>query len=130
MINIDKKYDIVILDNGVNLEHPLLQGKEVLGFGIRVREGIVRVETDFQDIYGHGTAIYSIISKEVPDAKVLNFKIVDQNDGILTCEQLIMVLEYVYKYIDCTIINLSMGVRSSQQRERLQDICARLSKKM
>lgn len=129
MIDTDEKYDIVILDSGVNLEHPLLLGKEIFGFGIRSKENMSWIETDFQDTYGHGTAMYSIISREVPTARVLNIKIVDQNDGVLTCEQLVMALEYVYEHISCRIINLSMGVRSSQQRERLQDICVRLRKK-
>lgn len=129
MIDTDEKYDIVILDSGVNLEHPLLSGKDILGLGIRTRENMFQIETDFQDIYGHGTAMYSIISQEAPTARILNIKIVDQNDGTLTCEQLIMALKYVYEHIKCRIINLSLGVRSSRQREALRDICVGLRKK-
>lgn len=129
MIDVGKSYDIVILDSGVHLDHPLMQGKEIFGFGIRVQEGMPQIVADFQDTYGHGTAMYGIISQKVPAARILNIKIVDQNDGTLTCEQLVTALEYVYEHISCKIINLSMGVQSSQQKERLRDICVRLRKK-
>lgn len=129
MVSRKNSYDIVIIDSGVNLKHPLLKDREIYGFAVSVKNGNLQVEDDYQDYYGHGTAIYSIISKAVPDAKILNIKVLNQDDGLLTCEQLIRTLQYVYDNVDCRIINLSMGVRSSQQKDMLKDVCLRLKQK-
>ena len=129
MINLNDKYDIVIIDSGVNLEHPLLKGKPILGFGVCVQDGILRVLDDFQDYYGHGTAVYSIISKSAVNSKILNIKVINQDDGSLTCDELIKTLQFIYDYIDCNLINLSMGVRSSLYICELRSICIKLKEK-
>lgn len=110
MINLKNNYDIVIIDSGVNLMHPLLKDREIYEFSIYIKNATVQIEEDFQDYYGHGTAVYSIISEAAPDAKILNLKVLNQDDGSLTCEQLILALQYVYDHIDCRIINLSIWI--------------------
>ena len=85
MINLKNEYDIVIVDSGVNLKHPILQGREIDGFAVNIQSGVLQIDEDYQDYYGHGTAIYSIISKAAPDAKILNIKVLNQDDGFLTC---------------------------------------------
>ena len=122
MMNMTHDYDIVIVDSGVNLNHPMMQNKEIFGFSINVEKGAIQVDENFQDHYGHGTAIYGIISKSCPEAKIINIKIVDQNDGTLTCEQLVAALKYIYTNINCRIINLSLGIRSSQHKKELYEI--------
>lgn len=129
MINLKNEYDIVIVDSGVNLKHPILQGREIDGFAVNIQSGVLQIDEDYQDYYGHGTAIYSIISKAAPDAKILNIKVLNQDDGSLTCEQLILTLRYIYQHISCRIINLSLGLRSSQHKKELHDICLMLKQK-
>ena len=58
MMNMTHDYDIVIVDSGVNLNHPMMQNKEIFGFSINVEKGAIQVDENFQDHYGHGTAIY------------------------------------------------------------------------
>lgn len=129
MMNLKKEYDIVIIDSGIHLEHPLMRGRVTDGFAVNIENGTVQIEEDYQDCYGHGTAIYSIISKAVPDARILNIKAVNQDDGSLSCEGLISILHYIYQHINCRIINLSLGLRSSQHKNELYDICWKLKQK-
>ena len=88
MINLKNEYDIVIVDSGVNLKHPILHGREIDGFAVNMQSGVIKICEDFQDYCGHGTAIYSIISKAAPEAKILNIKVLNLDDGSLNCEQL------------------------------------------
>lgn len=129
MMNLKDEYDIVIIDSGVNLGHPLMQGRVIDGFAVNMENGVIQIDEDYQDYYGHGTAIYSIISKAAPDAKILNIKATNQDDGSLSCEGLILLLQYIYQFISCRIINLSLGLRSSQHKKELHDICLKLKQK-
>lgn len=120
-----KKYDIVIIDTGVRISHPCLN-EHIEGIGIC--DGII-TNNDISDDVGHGTAIFTIINRETNNANIYVIKIVDD----LAAEQdelsLIMALEYVYNNIECSLINISLGINLPSSNSRLLDICVRLNSK-
>lgn len=119
-----EKVKIIIIDSGVRKSHPRFAGDDIRGYTLH--RG--KKQEDFEDKYGHGTAIYNIIRKCNDIADILNIKISDVEHGV---EQdiLIDVLEYIYKNEEADIINLSLGVSASEGNKRLQDICSRLTQK-
>lgn len=119
-----EKVKIIIIDSGVRCNHPRFLNDEIRGYTF-FKSGKL---DDFEDKYGHGTAIYNIIRKCSNIAEILNIKISDLEYGI---EQgiLIDVLEYIYNNEDVDIINLSLGISVSEDNERLQDVCSKLTEK-
>ncbi len=106
-----KYYDIVIIDSGVDVNHSALKtekSKPIEGFSISVLNGKLDINDNFNDVFGHGTAVYSIISTKAKDASILNIKIDSMNfENELP---LILCLEFIRENIRCKIINISMGI--------------------
>ena len=124
-----KKYDCVIIDSGVDSSHPKLQTKKLEGMSFFIENGAVRsIEGDFNDKIGHGTAIFGIISSNSSkDTSIYNISIF--NDSELVDEELLYsALEYVYKNIKCKVVNISMGIKTCDQLERLTNICEKFSR--
>ena len=116
-------YDVVIIDSGINL----LNGTTPDGICIEnTNNGIVYTD-NLKDDFGHGTVIYSIISKKIDFSKVFIIKLSECKD-IFGGECLIAALEYVKKHIRCRIVNISLGVVVSENLNRLYEICGELTK--
>lgn len=123
------KFDVVIVDSGVNKSHPILDKKIIHGISIDFEsDGSYRILEDFSDDIGHGTAVYYLISKYVKDEKVLNLKAFSGNFQPDTY-QIITVLKYIYENIECKIIHLSNGIVCCDEIYELHDICQQLEKK-
>ena len=100
--------NIVIIDSG--LEHCFQQRKNIKGgicFHVNNNGDISRNE-DYDDMFGHGTAIFNIINNDCPDATFYCVKIFNDKPE---CNQdlLLYALNYVYEYIKCDFILLSSG---------------------
>ena len=95
----------VIIDSGLNCDHEIAKGKKFVGYSIY--NGIV-YDNGYNDKIGHGTAVYSLINKIVPDTDCIIFKLFDTD---FCCAQidLEIALEYIYNNIPCDIINISAG---------------------
>lgn len=119
-------YDIIIIDSGVKRNHKLVEEKDIYGVSIRADGQNTILENDYVDEYGHGTVMYSIISKEAPEARILNIKIAFKNTSVDATDNLISALKYIYENIQCKVINISMGVRSSYHRTALEMICRKI----
>ncbi len=89
--------DIVIIDSG--LDKTLQLNENIIG-GVRIcvddEENAV-ISENFDDLFGHGTAIYSIINNNC-DAKYYIIKIFDDSQN---CNQklLLLALKYIYANI-------------------------------
>lgn len=115
---------IVIIDSGVDKNNEKF--KKYCPRGFSYYHGKVIMELD--DDIGHGTAIYNIICKEAQNVEIINIRLKDIQRGINE-EDLIGVLEYIKDYVECDIINISMGVSVVFDNERLEQICKKISKR-
>lgn len=119
-----ERVKIIIIDSGVRKDHPNFTDKLIRGYGFKDNR---RVQ-EFSDEYGHGTAVYNIISKCTDIAEIINIKLYGLEQGVEE-ESLMAVLKYIYQNEDADIINLSLGITVSTQYARLLDICSKLTEK-
>ncbi len=116
------KTDIVLIDSGVNANHPMLNECEISGINLTGQGELFNIE----DQIGHGTAIYYLLHKFAPNANILPIKLFDK-DFSTTVEKLIYALEYVYNNIECKIIHLSNGVTYCDDIPCFYEICNKAS---
>lgn len=119
------KVKIVIVDSGVRCDHPDFRGDRISGFRYW-QDG--RVEEDFTDSYGHGTAVYGIVRKALPYAEILNVQIPGIEEGIEE-QALCRLLNYLADHVPADVINLSLGICLCEHRQALYDACARLDQR-
>jgi len=120
-MEIATNYDIVIIDSGLNLNCNLI----IPGICIeKTNEGVL-ISDDLTDEVGHGTIIYSIISKQVSTHKIYTIKLSAHQEHDESC--LVAALEYVKQNIKCKIINISLGLKTSENINELYNICAEIS---
>lgn len=116
------KSNVVIIDSGISIE----KYSDVLGIGIEYLDDGFVASKQMNDAVGHGTIIYSIINKYVNDDQIFVIKLPDQpdqrNDACL-----VFALKYIKQNIDCKIINISLGIRSTEYIDELYSICKELS---
>lgn len=113
--------DIVIVDSGLDKS---FQHNNISGIGLKNIKGEIKQSKDFTDSNGHGTAIYNLIKTHNKEARFFIIKIVENTET--SEELLISALEYILKYIDCRIVNLSLGLSVVYEKSRLYEICDRL----
>lgn len=114
------KIRIAIVDSGVNCEHPSFSlSKPVL---------ITNEKIDINNLYGHGTAIYNIISKLGEQVDIVNFKLKDIEKGVSEGE-LFKTLKLINDKYSFDIINLSLGISICEDTEKLFQICDELVNK-
>lgn len=118
------KTDIVLIDSGVNIKHPVFKRMDIQGINLTRDNSINNIE----DNIGHGTAIYYLLKTFTSCAEILPIKIFDR-DFSTDFEQLTSALEYVYQNIECKIIHLSNGITYCENIQRFYDLCVRLRKK-
>lgn len=125
-----KKISIAILDSGVKREHEAFINQTVSGFSLIIENGVVKEDSDFNDILGHGTAIYYLVNKEIPKSfcSITNIKI-NTNNNSVDYDDFCLYLEYIENNYSFDIINISMGITRIGSTYRMQRICSKLYKK-
>ena len=124
-----EKFDVVVVDSGVDKRHPIFNEKEIQGRGINFETaGTYVIVDEFHDDIGHGTAVYYLISKYLKGETVLNLKAFSRGFQPDTFE-IITVLKYIYKNIECKIIHLSNGIVCCDNITELHDICQKIVEK-
>ena len=125
------KLEILIIDSGVNLNHPLFKDDQLKGFQFCCKNAssVNLNDKNIDDSFGHGTAVYGIIRKTKDFANITNIKIPDIENGNLYDQSLFEILEYIFENINSyhpDIINLSLGINMSENLKRLYYICSKL----
>ncbi len=115
-------YDVVIIDSGINVSNDF----NMNGICIEKNSEGFLIDNNLKDEFGHGTIIYSIISKCIDPSKIYIIKL-PANRVELDDSCLIAALEYIKKNIKCKIINISLGVKSGENIDKLYNICAEIS---
>ncbi len=112
------KIDIIIVDSGVDRTHKRFKGITLNGFSFQNGE----ITDDFQDTFGHGTAIFDIIKNVYDIANVINIKITN-SDNFVYENDLIELLKFIKFNMKCNILNLSLGINICNRFNELKEIC-------
>ena len=99
----NRKKKIVVIDSGVNIEHPSLKGVRIQGHSMIKGDAL----DDISDNLGHGTAIIGIIYNYAQDATFYVIKLFDRDNNCSDPCNLISALNFITDNIDCYIVNLS-----------------------
>lgn len=124
---------IVIIDTGIDLTNSFLGNHHIDGVSIcKLREQGTYKVTSYsenkeciQDNLGHGTAVCGIISSHNTQANLFVVKLFDWDTLEADEEMLCFALKYILHNVECSLINLSLGVCTLEGKE-LYDICHRL----
>lgn len=114
---------IVVLDSGINMNHPCFYGKSFPVFSIDSYGNVSKGNCD--DEIGHGTAVSFIIYKNLAYTNIICFKVVSESS--YDNNNLILSLKYIYDNIPCDIINISLGVTYGDNLSALRDVCTLLN---
>ena len=109
-------YDLVLVDTGVDLDHPGIQNWKCDGLTLS-DDGITN---DFSDSIGHGTAVFYVAKRCFPSANILSIKIYNSDESALM--DLASVLDYIYQKIECRVINLSLGITACEDLPYLHTV--------
>lgn len=98
---------VAILDSGIEAGHPALVGLELTDDVIITSDGIrYSAESgDGCDVFGHGTAVASIIRRFAPRAEIGSFRVLGSNldsRTALICEGAYQALERGYHILNCS----------------------------
>src|SRR5262245_46944029 len=98
---------IAILDSGVEWSHPALEG-------VRTADDIVMYQDDGrlvsrqgsgEDVFGHGTAVASVLHQLAPEAELGSFRVLDdfnQARSEIICEGARLALDRGYHILNCS----------------------------
>jgi len=122
---------IVLVDTGIDTKSPLFENSNnISGVAIRRnKDGLFSVESAkentmvIHDDIGHGTAIAYIIRSHNPNAELFVVKIFSSDTYSTDEELLVFALEYIIENVEFDIVNLSLGVNSIEEGNRLEAIC-------
>lgn len=108
-----------VVDSGINPRHPHV-GSVAGGVGIRVRDGRVELDEDWQDLLGHGTAVAATIRGHAPGAALFSIRIFRRRLDAHV-EALVRAIEWAADN-GLDIVSSSLGCASRDCRPELERI--------
>jgi subtilisin family serine protease len=98
---------VAIIDSGIDLAHPALAGLQLEdditvscdGINLQIDEG------DGTDVYGHGTAVASLVLREAPGVKLGSFRALDSSNharSFVIAECVNQAISRGYQIINCS----------------------------
>ena len=106
---------IAVIDSGADVNCKELRDADIVPIG-----------GDISDSIGHGTAVASIIHKQVPRAQLFIIRLFGEN-GEIDAENLVEILEEIADYDLADIVHLSSGAVQCEVIDDLQAVCQRLN---
>ncbi len=113
-----KTFLVAVLDSGVTPHHPHI-GNIIGGIAITPHG----TQPDYVDWMGHGTAVAAAIHEKAPEASLLIVKIFGRQLAA-SIDQLVMGINWAIDQ-GSDFINLSLGTRNAEHRERLRPVIER-----
>lgn len=115
----DNIIQIAVIDSGIS-PHPKYHG-EFAGIHIFFDSaGTINIDDDFRDALGHGTAVNGLIHRIIPEARLFNIRIYE-NEFYSECEDLLLTaLDYTLSYLNCQIVNISSGISSCKNPNKME----------
>jgi subtilisin family serine protease len=99
---------VAILDSGIEAHHPALGGLELRDDIAIVADGmkLKQVPGDGRDLFGHGTAIASIIRETAPEAEIGSFRVLGEalsSRTAIILEGARLAIEKGYNILNCSL---------------------------
>lgn len=114
---------VAIIDSGIDINHPRLQGVEIEGWSITLgATGHAMLSSDFHDQNGHGTEIAIAVRRHAPRAKIVAVKIMGER--LRTSAELMAAGIETASRNGAQVINLSLGTPNMGKALLLRDCCA------
>lgn len=113
--------DIVIIDSGISEELLQKYANRINGLHIYQSKKGIEYNNSFTDSYGHGSAVANIILSR-SDSTVFMIKAFE-NEEQIDEEVLIYSLLFIKNHISSRFVNLSLGLKICNQKEKLKSIC-------
>jgi subtilisin family serine protease len=107
---------VAVIDSGVHADHPHIGGVSG-GIGI---DGDGRVDPDYVDRLGHGTAVAAVIREKAPAAELFCIKVFDR-ELAATGKALVAAIEKAIEH-HAAIINLSLGTQNRDYEAALVSV--------
>jgi subtilisin family serine protease len=117
--------DVAILDSGIDATHPALSGRIIAAWQVEAESGTATVAPlglANNDLFGHGTAVASIIARIAPNARLHDVRVLGRNNTGAE-EALIAGVEHAVNQ-GWTVLNLSLAARDTL-RGPLTRLCER-----
>ena len=111
-----RRIRVAVIDSGVHADHPHVGGVSG-GIGI---DADGRVETDYVDRLGHGTAVTAVIREKAPAAEIFCIRVFDR-DLAATGKALVAAIEKAIEH-RADIINLSLGTTNRDHEAALASV--------
>lgn len=111
-----RRIRVAVIDSGVHAHHPHIGGVAG-GIGI---DGDGRVEPDYVDRLGHGTAVTAVIREKAPAAEIFCIKVFDR-ELAATGTALVAAIEKAIEH-HANIINLSLGTQNRDREAALTSV--------
>jgi len=112
---LNKKIKISIIDTGLSYPHPGIKGEKPDGVSVLNKV----ISSDYEDNLGHGTAIYGIIHRLLPDAEFFIVKVFDKSIES-NIDDLLIALDFLKKK-NVDIIHLSNGIPKLNEYQIFED---------
>lgn len=100
--------DIVLIDSGVN-NHKVFDDVKIDGVFLKKDGNEYISDDDLSDSCGHGTAIYYILKRESPEARIFVIKLFEESLSV-ELDDILFALRYIKRNINCKIIHMSLGI--------------------
>lgn len=111
---------VVIVDSGVDPQHPGLRGATIVAGPRFDRDGIAEDHGGAVDDLGHGSAVAATIANFVKDVEILSLRVFDRE---ATCDfvAVLHALEHAMT-LGAPLVNVSLGTTSLRYRSKLLEI--------
>jgi subtilisin family serine protease len=107
---------VAVIDSGVHADHPHIGG---VSGGLAI-DGDGRVDKDYVDRLGHGTAVTAVIREKAPAAEIFCIKVFDR-ELAATGKALVAAIEKAIEH-HARIINLSLGTQNRDHEPALRSV--------
>jgi subtilisin family serine protease len=118
--------DVAILDSGIDATHPALAGRIASAWGAGPASNgatVAALAPDANnDLYGHGTAVASIVARLAPNARLHDVRVLGTTNSS-GADELIAGLAHAVEQ-GWPVLNLSLAAREDA-RGALQELCER-----
>ena len=111
-----RRIRVAVIDSGVHPLHPHVGGVAG-GIGI---DGDGRVEPDYVDRLGHGTAVTAVIREKAPAAEIFCIKVFDR-ELAATGKALVAAIEKSIEH-RADLVNLSLGTQNREHEPALASV--------
>ena len=108
----DGKLNVLVIDSGISM-HPNMSDITILPTGFNYQNSL----DDVVDFIGHGTAVTSLIVKDIEELTIYVLKLFNELFEC-TISKLIDALSYIEKNNIYDVINMSLGITMFEERSQ------------